>query len=65
MSDESEQRDQQDELDTRRASALVKGATAAAEIGCTDCGQTVDVSDDETELEVLASLTGHQEAHHE
>lgn len=49
-----------EELDERRAIALVQKLTEERDTRCADCGELIDVSDAETELDVVARLEDHR-----
>jgi len=66
LDDEQLVTDGGDTLDARRATGIVKAlASGGDEITCSDCGGTVDVSEAESEIEVLAVLENHRQESHE
>jgi hypothetical protein len=51
------------ELDTRRAEGIVNALTDKETATCSDCGETIDVSEAKDPMSVVMTLEKHRQTH--
>jgi uncharacterized protein with PIN domain len=59
--DQSARTTDQDVKNQRRAVGIVRALTKQDETRCSDCGEMIDVSDADEEMEVVGELEAHRE----